>query len=281
MKKTILGIDQKRAVALGIDLVDAVLISTIADKRKSKKSEKCEIDGDVYVWVNYKSIIEWLPILGIKKRALAIRLDRLVEKGFLKKHIKKEEGNYTFFALCHSDSKPVSTKVQRVCHSTDNPLSLELQTKSNRDKDTEIREKEKDITKVISKKKDGDFDNEVEKFKNHVDADPEFAYSLRHYHIKSVATLVDRFKLHILNNGLVGEFMRNGYQRNKGWLLRVIPKLDVSDITGVTLGKGEYLKNGRRYYLNPRGKEVEVPMDAPPRQLKSQIWYGDHWGEDV
>lgn len=285
MRKTILGIDQAFAVEHGLDVVDAVLISTIADKLKSKNTEKREINGEKYVWINYKSLLEWLPILGMKKRALAMRLDRLVDKGFIKKHIKREEGNYTFFALCNFNGNPMSTEMQRVCQSNDNPMSVELHTKSNRDKVTEIREKEKDNNKLLSKKKEtttADFNNEIEVFKNYVDADPEFGYSLRHYHIKSVSRLVERFKFHILNNGYVGEFMRNGYQKNKTWLLRTIPHLNVADITGVTLGKGEYLKNGRRYYINRNGKEIEVPMDAPPRR-QGTIWYKEQgrWGPDI
>lgn len=285
MKETILGIEQKRAVELGLDVTDVVLLDVIGHKLASESTEKQEIEGRQYVWVCYQSIIEWLPILGLKKRALALRLDKLVGKGILKKFVAKEKGNFTFFALCDLNDIPMPSELQRVCNANDKPMSTKLHTKSNRDKVTEIREKEKDITKVISKKKEtttADFNNEIEVFKNYVDSDQEFAYSLRHYHIKSVSKLVEKFKLHILNNGLVGDFMSNGYQRNKGWMLRVIPKLDVSDITGVTLGKGEYLKDGRRWYLNRNGKEIEVPMDAPPRR-QGTIWYKEQgrWGPDI
>ena len=281
MKETILGIDQAFAIEHNLDVVDVMLFAVIKDKMRSKNTIKLTIESKRYVWVSYQNILEHLPILNIKKRQLAKRLDILCQKGVLEKYVDKEAGCHTYFRLSEK-RQGVVAGVAGGCCSTDKGVVTPMTSKEIPVNKKPVKEKEKDITKVISKKKDGDFDNEVEKFKNYVDADPEFGYSLRHYHIKSVSKLVEKFKLHILNNGLVGDFMSNGYQRNKGWLLRVIPKLDVSDITGVTLGKGEYLKDGRRWYLNRNGKEIEVPMDAPPRR-QGTIWYKEqgHWGPDT
>lgn len=284
MKETILGIDQKRAVELGLDVVDVVLLDVIGHKLASGSTEKREIDGEEYVWLNYKSVLDWLPILGMKKRALALRLDRLVDKGLLKKHIKREEGNYTFFTLCQCSSIPMSTKVQRVCQSIGNPMSTKVQTKSNRDKDTEIREKEKDNNKLLSKKKDdGDtFERAFSRFEVNSIENGDLRYSLRGYRIKDYTALLEAFKTHVTNQCRQGEFIANGDVRNRTWLLRSMPYLDLGKATGYSLGYGEYIKDNRRWYRNRAGKEIEVPMDAPPRR-QGTIWYKEEqrWGPDI
>lgn len=284
MKETILGIDQAFAIEHNLDVVDVMLVAVIKDKMQSENTKKMTFEGKRYVWVSYQDVLDHLPILNIKKRRLATRLDVLCEKGVLEKYFDKNAGCYTYFRLSEKRQGVVAGKTGG-CRSADKGVVTGATNKELPVNKQPVSSKEKDITKVISKKKEtttADFNNEIEVFKNSVDSDQEFAYSLRHYHIKSVSKLVEKFKLHILNNGLVGDFMSNGYQRNKGWLLRVIPKLDVSDITGVTLGKGEYLKDGRRWYLNRNGKEIEVPMDAPPRR-KGTIWYKEQgrWGPDT
>lgn len=284
MKETILGIDQQRAIELGLDLVDVVLLDVIGHKMKSDKTEKREIDGEGFVWLSYKSVLEWLPILGLKKRALALRLDKLVAKGLLKKYINKKEGNYTFFSLCDFDSTPMPIDLQRVCNSNDNPMSPQLHTKSNRDKDTEIREKEKDNNKLLSKKKDEvtDFEAVYEQFMSKAVDDGDFKYSLRGYHIKDYTALLVAFRVHVTNLCRQSDFIDNGYVKNRTWLLRAIPHLDMGEATGHSLGYGEYLKNNRRWYRNRNGKEIEVPIDAPPRR-QGTIWYKEQqrWGPDI
>lgn len=284
MKETILGIDQKRAIELGLDVVDVVLLDVIGHKLASESTEKQEIEGRQYVWVCYQSLIEWLPILGLKKRALALRLDKLVGKGILRKFIDKEKGNFTFFALCNLNDIPITSELQRVCNANDKPMSTQLQTKSNRDKVTEIREKEKDNNKLLSKKKDGakEFEAAFEEFMGKAVDDGDFKYSLRGYKIKDYTALLVAFRVHVTNLCRQGDFIDNGYVKNRTWLLRAIPHLDMGEATGHSLGYGEYLKNNRRWYRNRAGKEIEVPIDAPPRR-QGTIWYKEQqrWGPDI
>lgn len=282
MKETILGIDQKRAVELGLDVVDVVLLDAIKTKHESGATEKKEIDGEQYVWVSYKNLIEWLPILGLKKRSLALRLDKLAGKGILKKHIDREKGNFTFFALCNLNDIPMPSELQRVCNSNSIPMSTQLQTKRYRNKESVIREKEKDNNKLLSKKKE-DFGAAFEEFMSKAVDDGNFKYSLRGYHIKDYTALLVAFRTHVTNLCKQHEFIDNGYVRNRSWLLRSMPYLDLSEATSVTLGPGEYMRDNRRWYRNPAGRECEVPIDAPPRQLRDQIWYANEmrWGPNV
>ena len=284
MKETILGFDQKRAVELGLDVVDVVLLDAIKTKHESGATEKKEIDGEQYVWVSYKNLIEWLPILGLKKRSLALRLDKLAGKGILKKHIDREKGNFTFFALCNLNDIPMPSELQRVCNSNSIPMSTQLHTKRVRNKESVIREKEKDNNKLLSKKKDdGDtFETTYERFMSNAIEDSNFKYSLRGYKIKDYTALLVAFRLHVTNQCRQGEFIDNGYVRNRTWLLRSMPYLDLGKATGFSLGYGEYLKDNRRWYRNRAGKEIEVPMDAPPRR-QGTIWYKEEqrWGPDI
>lgn len=286
MKDKILGFEQEEAVRLGIDLTDIVIIDTIRQKFKSDTTEKREIDGKMYVWVNYSNIIDWLPVLGLKKRALAARLNRLCEKGVLKKAYLKEEGSFTFFRLVEK-GEGLSSKLQGGCNQNDKGVVTEITTKKNTVIiDTVIREKEKDNTKVLSKKKDrniDDFSASFTAFSKKAAEDRELEYNLRNYNITNLGALLDSFKAHVTNLCRRSDFVSNGYMKNRRWLLNAMPYLDVATATGLTLGKGEYLKNNRRYYINPAGRECEVPLDAPPRQFRDQIWYIEErrWGPNI
>lgn len=274
MKKDFLGFDQQIAIDFNLDVVDVVLLDVIRLKAESNATKKKEIDGKRYVWICYKSIIEWLPILGLKKRALALRLDKLTEKGFLLKHVANN--NQTYFSL--------QSELQRGCKNDDIPLSTELQPKRNRDIDTEIREKEKDNNKLLSKKKDDkpNFDTAFAEFSSRSLANDDFKYSLRSYRIKDYTALMEVFKAHVANQCKQSEFIDNGDVRNRTWLLHSMPYLDLSDAAGFTLGYGEYIKNNKRWYINRSGREIEVPLDAPPRR-QGTIWYKEEgrWGPDI
>lgn len=274
MKEKILGFPQKRALELGLDVTDLILYDIVAHSHKNAKLEKLECDGKTYTRIKYDSLIEFLPILRLKKRALGNRLAKLCEVGLIEKHTTKDNRLATYFRTNDVGDVSVMTSA---CHENDVPYT---------NRSTNLEKKEKDINKFISKKKEeksSDFDSEMAIFRKSVGDDHEFHYSLRSYGIKDIGALVAEFKSHILHGGMVGDFMRNGYQRNKMWLLRAIPKMDITKAVGLTLGKGEYMKDGKRYYIHPTGVEREVPIDAPPRQLTSQVWYVDEkrWGPQL
>ena len=275
MKEKIFGVPQQIALDWGLDFVDLILYEYLAKKECTKGVVKKEFEGATYVWLSYGEIVAWLPILNIKKRAVAARFDKLIAAGLVAKYVDMEGGNYTYF-------RTLLQKQQTGCCPDNTPLSPKQQTKNNRRINT-VEEKEKDNNKLLSKKKDLDsFEWTFERFMAKAVEDNEFKYSLRGYNITNLAALIEAFKTHVTNLCRHSEFIDNGYVRNRSWLLRSMPYLDVREATGSALGYGEYLMNNKRWYRNRNGKEIEVPMNAPPRR-KGMIWYKEqgHWGPDI
>lgn len=275
MKNTILGFPQGLAVQLGLSIEDLILWSYINDMQMHA-TEKVTIDGKEYVWVNYKSVLEYLPILGVKKRALGTKLDKLVRLGVLEKYLDLEKGKFTYFratpieSITPKDSRPNNTGIVAKTAVKYKPLNNKTENK------------EKDTTKVVSKKKDGvnEFERVFAETTKKMREDDIVAMMLSSYHITDYDALFSEWKRHIIKHFKQDEFVKDGYKNNCRYLSLCMRYLDLGKATGVKLGKGEYLKDGKRYYINPRGVEKEVPYDAPPRQLTSQVWYTDEkkWG---
>ena len=66
MKLSILDYNQKIAVSFGLDMNDLILIRWFIDYRNTDEMNEVIFDGKAYYWVNYKKVIEDLPILKIK-----------------------------------------------------------------------------------------------------------------------------------------------------------------------------------------------------------------------
>ena len=283
MKEKILGIDQAYALRHGLDLVDVMLVAVIRDKMQNKNTRKQSHDGKVFVWVSYTDVLEHLPILNIKKRRLAAILDAMCDKGVLEKYVLKEEGCRTYFRLSEKEQGDVR-KTTEGCRSDDRGVVAEVTHIELPENKLPENKKEKDNNKLLSKKKDdGDtFETTYERFMANAIDDSNFKYSLRGYKIKDYTALLVAFRLHVTNQCRQGEFIDNGYVRNRTWLLRSMPYLDLGEATGYSLGYGEYLKDNRRWYRNRAGKEIEVPIDAPPRR-QGTIWYKEEqrWGPDI
>lgn len=98
MKYTIEGFNQKEVLELGnLDVIDLVILRWIVDFEP--KMAKKEIDGEIYFWVNYQSLLEALPILNIKKRMLCYRLEKMCDADILKHKNVKDKGNYSYYSF--------------------------------------------------------------------------------------------------------------------------------------------------------------------------------------
>ena len=98
MKYTIEGFNQEEVIKLGnLDVIDLVILRWIVDF-ESKMTKK-EIDGEIYFWVNYQSLLEALPILNIKKRMLCYRLEKMCNVEILKHKNVKDKGNYSYYTF--------------------------------------------------------------------------------------------------------------------------------------------------------------------------------------
>lgn len=101
VRYTINGLQQQLLVELGLGAADALILRWYIDFRGSGRMTAETVDGHVYYWVSYARVIEDLPILGIKTtKNIARHLDRMVEAGILRKHVKRKlAGTYSMFAI--------------------------------------------------------------------------------------------------------------------------------------------------------------------------------------
>lgn len=116
MRYSILGFNQARVLSLSaivrssegdesvlrLDASDLLILNLLADFPNRIQVKKIMKDDKVFFWASYDEILEELPILGIKKQALANRFDKLetlhlVEREYIAVDAKHQ--NATFFSL--------------------------------------------------------------------------------------------------------------------------------------------------------------------------------------
>lgn len=99
MKYTIEGFSQEKAVKYGLDVEDLLILRWLVDF--SPKMSKAIIEDKEYFWVNYKGLLEDMPILKFKsKDRLYRKLKNMVDKNILMhKNIKNNEGNFSYYTF--------------------------------------------------------------------------------------------------------------------------------------------------------------------------------------
>lgn len=106
---TIGTIQQKKLIELNLDIKDAYILIYLKDLigGNSKMISKI-VNNQVYYWVNYKSLLDYLPILKITDtKALTRRFSKYEKLGFIKRHTHRPfnkitgtfQGAYTFISL--------------------------------------------------------------------------------------------------------------------------------------------------------------------------------------
>ena len=270
MKEKILGFPQARALELSLDVVDIMLYDIVAHSHNNENMSKIKRNGKMFTRIKYDAILDYLPILRIQKRALGNRLAKLCKVGLLEKYTSKGELLATYFRVAED-----ALQMTNQCHQNDAQFT---------NRNTNLTEKKEKDNKLSKKKKDElGFEVAFDEFKRKASEDAELAYSLDAYNITDLEALLEAFRKYLTETLKIGEFVGCKYMRRRQWLVRALTCLDLTEATGVKLGKGEYIKDGKRYYIHPRGVEKEVPLDAPPRQLTSQVWYVEEkrWGPQL
>ena len=99
MKLSILDYHQKFAVSFGLDVNDLLLLKWFIDFRNTDRMDEVVFDEKIYYWVNYKKVIEDLPILKIKnKEALRRRFKKLCDCNVLEFRLEKNtKGTFTYY----------------------------------------------------------------------------------------------------------------------------------------------------------------------------------------
>lgn len=107
MQYTIEGFNQAKAVELGLDTDDLVILRWLINF--SSKMEKKEIEGNTFYWVNYKKLLEDIPILKFKsKDRLYRKLKNLVDKNILIHKNLRDEGNFSYYGFGKNYSKLIT-----------------------------------------------------------------------------------------------------------------------------------------------------------------------------
>ena len=199
MKYTIHGFSQQKAIELGLDDRDLMILRWFVDYKDTGKMVKKILDNDMYYWIKYEGIQEAFPIINWKKDTIYRRLKAMALKGVLKHKTVKEFGTYSFYAIgpnylgltdtkCEiaignksdgSDSNPRVTEI--------NPIETEsnpIVTESN-PKETEINP-EHNINLLNSSIKNSSIKDIIEYFwKNRINLDAD-----------SIDLLSDQVKIH-------------------------------------------------------------------------------------
>lgn len=111
MKYTIEGFSQEKLVEYGLDAKDAILLRWIVDFYNTGKMKIYELEGKRYFWVHYKTLIKEIPILNIKKRALATRMQKMCDCKLLEFYLEKTtQGTYTYYRFIENALEQLLTK---------------------------------------------------------------------------------------------------------------------------------------------------------------------------
>ena len=99
MKYTILGFNQEKALELGFDLEELLIIRWFVDFYSSSKMIKMNVGDKTYAWVNYSRVIEDIPILNMKKDTLSRRMKKICETGIMEHETLKQGGTFSLYKL--------------------------------------------------------------------------------------------------------------------------------------------------------------------------------------
>lgn len=110
MKYTLEGFSQEAALSMRatitengtaktikLDLIDLTIIRWIIDFFPNMK--KTIIEGTEYVWLDYSTFVEDMPLLGLSKQSLYKRCMKMVQLGVLKHATVRNGGTFSYYGL--------------------------------------------------------------------------------------------------------------------------------------------------------------------------------------
>lgn len=110
MKYTLEGFSQEAALSMQatitengttktirLDLIDLTILRWIIDFYPSMK--KTIIEGTEYVWLDYSTFVEDMPLLGLSKQSLYKRCMKMVRLGVLKHATVRSGGTFSYYGL--------------------------------------------------------------------------------------------------------------------------------------------------------------------------------------
>jgi hypothetical protein len=109
VKYTILCFNQEKALELGFDVEDLLIIRWFVDFYSSSKMIKMNVGDKTYAWVNYSRVIEDIPILNMKKDTLSRRMKKICETGIMEHETLKQGGTFSLYKLTDKYDQLIST----------------------------------------------------------------------------------------------------------------------------------------------------------------------------
>lgn len=86
-----------RTKTIKLDLIDLTIIRWIVDFYPSMK--KVLIEGTEYVWLDYSTFVEDMPLLALSKQSLYKRCMKMVRLGVLKHKTVRSKGTFSYYAF--------------------------------------------------------------------------------------------------------------------------------------------------------------------------------------
>lgn len=157
--KTSIDVNGKEKIVC-IDVADLLILRCVADFMNRQKIFKYVINDKMFFSIQYKAVLEDLPILNIGKQALRDKIDKLVLFDLLEKEVvKNEQGTFVVFRigsryeqLMYKNNEEVCSEVLGGVYKTTHGV-VENYTPKNSSTINSSTIKEKEIDKSISKKK--------------------------------------------------------------------------------------------------------------------------------
>ncbi len=99
MKNTIHGFNQKEAIRLKLDCEDLLILNWLSVFSHTDRMTFKEINGELYYWINYRTLMDDLPILSISKDRVYRKLKKMCDAKVLKHHTVKINGTYSYYGF--------------------------------------------------------------------------------------------------------------------------------------------------------------------------------------
>ncbi|MBB6622549.1 conserved phage C-terminal domain-containing protein [Clostridium gasigenes] len=100
MQYTFLGFSTAKIMEFELDMKDMAILRYFVDFRETGKMKAEMVDGENYYWVKYEAIVEEIPFIDLKKKAVMARMLKLRDLGILTHYTKRSSaGTYSFFGL--------------------------------------------------------------------------------------------------------------------------------------------------------------------------------------
>ena len=236
MKYNLYGYSQQKAIELGLDDRDLMILRWFVDYKDTGKMAKKIINDDVYYWIKYEGIVEAFPIAGWKKDTVYRRLKKLVNAKVLKHETIKQCGVWSYYTIGENYIELLDSNGKSTVDIIEEPFGNKSEVNGNKSRTKYSSINNSSINNLNKKEKGNtEIDDLIESYtdnKELIDTLYEFIKfrkgikkPMTTQAVKLMLNKLNKFsnndsvKIEILNqsilNGWTGIFeLKNGYNRN-------------------------------------------------------------------